>query len=300
MVNFTFDALGTTWTILIDQVVEEDEGSIGQLEQTRLELIKLTNNFELQFSRFIAQSQACQFRHAMAGTYSISSELTHILSRADVLKQLTDGLFDPAIGGLLEILGYDPAYQLKPDVQLLKNWQIPIWSLDESSNLLKIDGPVIFDIGGTGKGYWIDVLSEYLLKVGYPYHLVDGGGDMVATTKANGEGFVVALEWPGRPDMAIGEVALSNQGLAVSDTFRRRWHDWNHLVDWSRKQAVQQINGCMAIASTAWRADEMTSMLALSEASQYSSRVQFLSGEYLVIKSDNQILVSDNWPGQFF
>lgn len=221
MPNLAFEALGTAWSILIDAPASELSEAGADLETLRSELIALTDIFDHRFSRFKPDTEATAFRHADSGTYPISPEFTQLLARSDVLRQLTDGAFDPAVGGLLEAAGYDPQYQLKPDANSLATWKLPNWSVNTKDHTLTIDGPVVFDIGGTGKGYWIDVLSQYLLEKGFTYHLVEGGGDMKATTKANGDGYTIALEWPGRPDMAIGVVTLKNQGLAASDVFKR-------------------------------------------------------------------------------
>jgi thiamine biosynthesis lipoprotein len=160
----------------------------------------------------------------------------------------------------LEKLGYDQHYNFAHAPTDLPAWQLPHWNVHHRD--LIIDGPVVFDIGGIGKGYWIDHISQLLLKADLPYHLVDGGGDMMGTTKRNGEGWRIALEWPGRPEMAIGLSELKNQAIAVSDTFKRRWKNWHHLISAQSQKPLQEIVGLMAIAPTAFAADQCTSGLA--------------------------------------
>jgi thiamine biosynthesis lipoprotein len=270
-----FSALGTEWQLSLD-VAE----------------------FDQQFSRFIADSEVNAWRHASAGVYQISPQLAEILEFAQKLKVLTRGKFDPAIGTLLEAAGYDPEYSFRPNETQLRTWQLPEWRI--SGRELQISGPVVFDIGGFGKGYWIDQLSQFLTSQGFPYHLVDGGGDMFATTKKDGQGWRVAIEWPGKPDTAVGEVTLFNQGLAVSDVLRRKWGEWHHVVDPETTQPVVDILSAAAVASTATLADAVTSVVCLTQPSIYKPAVQELGGEYLVINTLNEVHISPGWPGTFY
>lgn len=297
---FAFEALGTAWNIMIDEPASGLTEAGFDFESLQNEVIKKTAEFERRFSRFQSGSEVTALREAPAGTYPISPEFTQLLAKSDRLRQLTAGAFDPAVGGLLEAAGYNSTYQLQPQPTALAAWKLPTWSVDAQNQTLTIDGGAIFDLGGIGKGYWIDQISQYLITQGYFHHLVDGGGDMVATTKANGSGYKIALEWPGKPDLAIGTLILKNQGFAASDVFRRRWQHWHHLVNPTLKQSVTQIVGCLAVADSAWQADELTSLLALTDPDQYAAKVAQLGGEYLVVLANQKVIVSPGWPGELF
>lgn len=293
MHSFQFKALGTAWSITIDQADFVPE-TFWQ------SIVQRTADFENHFSRFREGSEARQFSHTMAGTYPISTEMYQLLHAADRLRQLTKGAYDPAIGALIEATGYNKDYKLKPDMEYVKEWQLPSWQLDPSQQLITIDRPVTFDFGGTGKGYWIDQVSMYLLKSGYAHHLVEGGGDMMATTKADGQGWRVAIEYPGQTDTALGTYQLMNQGFAASDIFRRSWGKWHHFIDHQQKQATQHIAGCAAVAASAWEADQITSVLALTTPELFDEFVSEIGGEYVVILKNGTAQISSNWRGELF
>src|SRR3989344_2486826 len=137
--------------------------------------------------------------------------------------------------------------------------EMPMWTL--AAQTLTLDGPAVFDIGGMGKGYCIDRVADIIRSYGHEHFLVDGGGDIFATTKAGGAPWRIAIEYPGKPDMAAGLVDLKDQGLAVSDGFRRRWGKWHHIVDPKSKKSVERVAGAAAVASSAWDADCATSAL---------------------------------------
>ncbi len=288
-----FSGLGTAWSISIDA---QDDRHLVPLQELILER---TFQYEQQLSRFIASSEVSQFKNHRAGTYQVSPVLAELLQVSDQLRTETNGRFDPAMGGLLERAGYDAKYSLTPAPEAeLQAFKVPLWSID--GNRVTVDGPVVFDIGGVGKGYWIDQVAQIIKENEFPYFLVEGGGDMVATTKADGSAWQVAIEWPGRADTAIGVVALANQGLAVSDTFKRRWKKWHHLVDGKTLSPMTQLVGCAVVAPSAFVADQMTSLLSFSDPTDWSRLAKKYQSVYLVVSSDEKITKSQNWAGEIF
>lgn len=301
MTEFSFQALGTHWSIVIDGDSLKAEDQEQLLRQVEI--------FEKRFSRFIPTSEVNQFRVLEKGEYQVSPEFSEMLKGADTLRNLTDGVYDPAIGMLLEGSGYDQNYTLVPNVEKIKNFQLASWSVKGETLFLE-EGQVCFDFGGIGKGYCIDRVAELLKEQGYQYFLVEAGGDMYGTTKADGSAFQIALEWPGKPGIAFGTIELREQGLAVSDSFRRRWpaptktgqkeYDWHHIIDPQTKNPIKTILGCAATAKTAFEADCMTSGLFLSHTHQYEKLQQAFNGEYVVFREEEKVLVSPDWPGTFF
>lgn len=289
MEAFTFSALGTKWSILVDHDTFPEEHQKAILEKVEA--------FEDRFSRFRMGSEVNQFRDGKSGTYEISEQFALFLNRAEELRGLTRGIYDPAIGGLLEHAGYDPSYRLQSDSGV-ESFRLPQWSLHGKN--LTIDGPVVFDLGGIGKGYCIDFVASILEGFGYRYYLVEGGGDMYGTTKRDGNPYQVALEWPGKPDTAFGVVALKHQAVAVSDSFKRRWQKWHHIIDPHAKKPIEGVVGCAALARSAFSADCMTSVLFLSSEEQYGALVEALQAEYVVFRANGTVGVSQGWPGELF
>lgn len=290
METFSFSALGTEWTLLIDESVFPEDHQKAILEAVSV--------FENRFSRFLPKSEVNQFRDARAGTYTITREFALLLTRADRLRMLTGGVYNPAVGGLLERTGYDQQYRLQSDDQAISEYQLPQWSLTGES--VTLSGSAVFDFGGIGKGYCIDMVATHLGRLGYEYFLVEGGGDMYGTTKRDGNPYRVALEWPGQPEMAFGVVELKYQGIAVSDTAKRRWGRWHHIIDPGKKKPVEGIIGATAVAPTAFSADCMTSGLFLSDPKRYGALAEEFGAQFAVFQKDGTVQVSADWRGELF
>lgn len=286
---FTFSGLGTTWSISIDGEALRDE--------VKTAILKHVATFESRLSRFLPQSEANAFRDKEAGVYPVSEEFSLLLTRGDVLRKITEGVYDPGFGRLLEHAGYDKEYRLHPDNQV-EDFRLPQWTLAQGK--LTIDGPVVFDFGGIGKGYCIDTVANVLRSFGYEHFLVEGGGDMYGTSKKDGSGFHIALEWPGKPETAFGTIELKDQGVAVSDSSRRRWGQWHHIIDPTTKKPIETIVGCAAVAKSAFDADCMTSGLFLSHEEKYPLLADTFSASFVVFKNDGTVQVSSNWQGELF
>jgi thiamine biosynthesis lipoprotein len=279
-----WEAMGTHWHISVFGEVSDDFWR--EVEQDSFQ-------FEQQFSRFIAESEVNRWSKVSgAGEAEVSDTLAELLLFAQKLKTLTHGAFDPAVGGLLEAAGYDPTYSFS--AKSPEAWRKPEWSI--SGNTLHFSGPLVIDIGGYGKGYWIDQLSAKLAKAGYLFHLVDGGGDMFATTKPDGAGWRVAIEVPGKPDEALEVITLNSQALAVSDTQKRAWGEWHHVVDPRQAKPANNVSSAAVVASSAQVADALTTCLMVGERAIWQNLLQYYPAEYL-LTSGSRLEKSTNWIG---
>lgn len=261
--------------------------------------------FEAQYSRFIMTSEANAWREiAEPVTTTITEPLAQMLQFAQDLKQLTHGRFDPAVGGLLEEIGYDSQYSFRPSEP--EKWHSPEWSIQ--GDQLSISEKLVIDIGGFGKGFWIDQLSKMLTDAGFPHHLVDGGGDMYATTKPDGSGWRVAIEQPGMPDTARDVVTLQNQALAVSDTLKRQWgtsgtdtqneQAWHHVLNPITRTNSQQLIGAAVIAPQAMIADALTTAIMVSPAEEWGSISDTYQAQFSVITPQKMVYTHPDWPGE--
>lgn len=285
-----FEAIGTHWHITVE-ATKPVPPETWQKIQARI------TEFDQQFSRFILSSEANAWRAAKPGSYEVSPEMAELLQFASDLRAGTGGKFDPAIGGLLELAGYDPTYSFTQQPEL-KNWQTPGWEI--SGTTLTITAPLVIDVGGYGKGTCIDLAAGILKAEGWDYFLVDGGGDLSGTTKFSGEPWQVAVEWPGRPEYALSQVALSNQALAVSDIFKRNWGEWHHVIDPQAGRPASQVLGVAVIGAEAQTADGLTTAIALIDTAERNILAEKYHVEFVLLLANQTTQTSQNWPGVLF
>ena len=241
--------LGTIWWFEFFDLQEIDP----QVLETRL--VDCISQFENDYSRFDDDSLLSQLNRNHTMDLSNQREMKDMLNIAREAYRDTQGVFNIAVGDYLEKTGYDQDYsftsQAVQDIPDLEE----VLSLDQDK--VEIQSGVRIDFGGFGKGYLIDRVAQLLrTEFGLEYFLINGGGDMYATSN-HGEPIVIGLQDPRTGDM-IGSLPIFNQGFASSSPYLRRWKDQDgiehdHLVaGHNREKKITYITAPSAVMADIW------------------------------------------------
>ena len=225
--QFTFEAIGTHfWIEIFDEISDEE------LEATKGRLELLSSLFNQEYSRFRPDSYVSTLNRERT-LMNPSPECRALLTYGKELYLRTQGTFNILTGHILEARGYDATYSFTPadnlDTLTAAN---PLTDLIISESEITLTSGNI-DLGGYGKGYLIDRFAEDLLAHNLSYFLVNGGGDMFATSNG-GQPISIYLEHPTNAGQYLVETTLFNQGFAASSPFKRQWSDkdktYTHIV----------------------------------------------------------------------
>ncbi len=289
MKEFSFQALGTAWSILVDH-------NIFPKSHQKV-IINFVNDFEKRYSRFKDDSEISLINQSKKRKFQLSTDLKEMLSLGLVLQRLTDGHFTPNINRLLLGYGYDQNYSFKQNEE---NFKIPAGSFSFLSDQLIKHGDVQLDLGGVGKGFLIDKISSLLARLGYKYYLVDGGADIFATSKSKNQPYNIAIEHPLNKDEAIGCLKIINQSIATSSSNKRRVGNFHHLLNPLTKQPVNDILSVTAIADSAFIADACATAIFVSPRSTWKNIAKKFKLNYLVVFSDLSFQTSPGFPDVVF
>ena len=279
MDKFGFEALGTRWEVMIEDKRVSNKVEFGVTD--------LVTKFERTYSRFIDSSQICKINSSRQKTISLSQELANILDLGLELKKLSGGGFDPNVGQLMEGYGYDSSYSFVRDSDKIDS---PRGDFElNGTNLIK-SGSLNLDLGGWGKGWLIDKVSEYLKKLNIKYFLVDGGGDMYGTIKSSGKGWRIGLKHPSDDDLVIAGVELKNEAVAGSNPAYRQVGDFHHLVNAVDGFPVDRVRGTYVLAPSAAVADGCATALFVSEKEFWPGLVNRFKMECLVVGEGNRVI----------
>lgn len=204
--------MGTT----VEVVGDDPEG----VDATR----RLFTEMEQRFSRFLPDSELSRINRDPRHRVPLSESMEAVLGIAIDLGDRTDGLVDPAVGGLVEAWGYDRTFE-----ELIEPAGAPQdldrpheWSLDGS--LLVRPPGLTLDLGGIVKGWTADLAVER----GYA-SVVSAGGDVRSCLPDT----IVAVVNPS--DGSTTRVGLGSGGLATSSVARRKWlvgdEAAHHIID---------------------------------------------------------------------
>jgi thiamine biosynthesis lipoprotein len=198
---------------------------------------------ERTMTRFAATSDVGRANLAAArGPVAVSPETAHVVARALAWAEASDGSFDPAIGGAVELWDVNHRHAPPPerDVRPLAGRRLFAHvevGRDGGDSLLRYhDADVRLDLGAIGKGFAVDRAVAVLREWGIAAAIVNVGGDLYALGAApDGEAWRIGIRDPGDAGATLGTVLLEDAAIATSGTyaqfFRSGGHLYHHLLD---------------------------------------------------------------------
>jgi thiamine biosynthesis lipoprotein len=171
----------------------------------------------------------------------VSRELADMLQDAASLSQQSQGLFNPAIGGLVQLWGFhgDEFKPVQPDEKLIAQW---LHDNPQMSDLIFSPGEigsknqaVQIDLGGYAKGYALDRAVALLHKQGVHNALINIGGNIIATGKHGKNPWRVGIQHP-RKSGALAVLELHDgEAIGTSGDYQRYFmlgdKRYCHLID---------------------------------------------------------------------
>jgi thiamine biosynthesis lipoprotein len=203
-----------------------------------------------RLTRFAAESELSALNRAAGQWFSASEPLFAVVREAIAGARASAGLFDPALLGQLEALGYDRDFALLPR-RAADSGQDPLpmitagggWCeirLDSRRRRIRLPTGVRLDLGGIAKGWAADRALKRCFG-GFANVLINVGGDLrLRGERQPGNLWAVGVA-DGRPVEEAGPVSegivltLGRGGLATSGAAHTWWYQGgqrqHHLLD---------------------------------------------------------------------
>jgi thiamine biosynthesis lipoprotein len=158
---------------------------------------------------------------------AISAELVAILQDAAQLSHQSQGLFNPAIGGLVQLWGFhaDEFKPVQPGEKQVAQW---VAANPQMSDISIVRGRaksknkfVQVDLGGYAKGYALDRAAELLHKQGIHNALINIGGNVLALGQHGNRPWRVGIQHP-RKSGALATLDLNDgEAIGTSGDYQR-------------------------------------------------------------------------------
>ncbi len=283
----TIGALGTSWWIeVFDNIDEKSRQVIHD------DCAVFLQAFEKQYSRFNPDSYISKLNAGQTIT-NPNQELIDVLAFGRDQFERTNGIFNIMVGSALIESGYDAEYSFTPTTK-----KTPLLSPYETltiapDHVTLHQGQI--DIGGFGKGYAIDALVLLLHKKHHlKYFLVNGGGDMFATSD-NETPITVYLEHPTVAGTYLTTTTLYNQGFAASSPHKRAWQfagtTYTHIINTTNVPTTHNPDATFIKAESACTADIFATVaLIVTPAAMNSFAEQEELGVASYTVSDNSFI----------
>jgi thiamine biosynthesis lipoprotein len=215
--KWSFKALGTQWWIeIFTDLSEKQQAEVKDF------CLLFVSTYENNYSRFKSDSLLSTLNRDRVLPHP-APEFIKLLEYGKQLYLRSDTYFNLLTGHILESKGYDATYSFQ-DTQSGETPGNPIIDLTITADKIELHHGNV-DLGGFGKGYLIDLLTDNLRRrFDLRQFLINGGGDMFATHH-NGEAIEIYLEHPINHGTVIAPTKLHNQGFAASSPHRRVWQN---------------------------------------------------------------------------
>ena len=201
--------MGTTWSArIVDPPVDCEE----PIKAVLAAVIGEMSNWE-------AGSDISRFNRSPIGQWSVlPPAMMGVLRAGLAMARLSDGAFDPAIGGLIARWGFGPALGGGSAASTLAPWTC----IELNGDRARRTADVALDFSGIAKGYAVDAVAACLRAMGLSHFLVEIGGELRGEgVKPDIQPWWVDAETPPGLTIPTLRVALSNLAMASSGDYRR-------------------------------------------------------------------------------
>ncbi|WP_068786538.1 FAD:protein FMN transferase [Paenibacillus phocaensis] len=275
----------------------------------------LLKSLDVELSRTLETSQLYKVnQEAGKQAVEVSEDTMKVLKRSLDYAEQTDGLFDPTVGGLVDLwdIGHEGAHvpapeDLQRELSLVGYKDVVV---DEAKRTVFLKRPgMVLDLGGIGKGYAADEIAAYLRAEGVKSALVDLGGSsiIVIGSKPNGDSWNVGLQDPDSSrGTTMGTIRLSDQVIDTSGIYERYFIEdgvmYHHILDpRTGVPAQNNLKSVTILADNATDADALSTfvyVMGLEEGLTYMEGLDD-GTEGLFITKDNKIYVTSGLKGGF-
>lgn len=228
-----------------------------------------------------------------------------LVERSKLLSEASEGLFDPAVGGLVAAWGFHtstyPVLTPAPTDEQLAQWRAQrprVHDVRVRGEWLQTDNPrVQLDFGAIAEGAAAEAALALLARHGIKHALVSLGGDVVALGDADGRPWQVGLRDPfggvlGGVELAGGE-ALFSTGNYSKFRDSPSGARWSHILDPRTGHPARGAAAVAVLHTDPLLADAGATALFVAGPAGFERLVRRMGlGCAMMVTEENELLVT--------
>jgi thiamine biosynthesis lipoprotein len=159
--------------------------------------------------------------------FTADAEMVSLLQSATLLAERSDNLFNPAIGRLIRLWGFQSSKfeRHDPPPDQIRRWVDANPRLSDlryqGTTITSTNKAVMIDLGGYAKGYALDRAATILRNARVKAALVNVGGNVLAVGQPGARPWMVGIQDP-RGDGTLASIALhDNEAMGTSGDYQR-------------------------------------------------------------------------------
>lgn len=203
--------------------------------------------------------------------FDLDEETFVLLDAALKFSNITEGAFDPTLGNLIHLWGFDQFDEESVRIPDPSEIEVTLPHtgyknilLDRQKRRVKLLNETHIDLGGIAKGYALDRAYQIAKEVDPDCTgFVEAGGDIrIIGPKFGSRPWVVGIRDPDDTNECVGYLYLDSGAVATSGDYERyftvngiRYH---HILDPQTGYPAQGVKSATVVASTAVTADALS------------------------------------------
>jgi thiamine biosynthesis lipoprotein len=285
--------MGTTVEV---QIADRDE------EEANSAINKVFSEFDRlnsKYSTYSEESYISRLNRNDSLEIKVDPETYWLLKKCNENYKITEGGFDPAIGNLVKLLGFESEDPGLPSADKIKEklqevgWK-HITLLDD--NRLIRSRKVSLNFNAIVKGYAVDRGAEILKNEGIEKFLVNAGGEI----KTSGKEWSIGIQHPRQRDSLIAELKLKNLAVATSGDYQQFFKAggkrYTHILNPVTGYPADQCQSVTIIAEDVLTADAIATGLFVQGVDKGLSIVENMKNiEAMMVDSSGRIRVSSGF-----
>ena len=204
------------------KIVAKDKSTCEKIGE---KIQEISESVENQISKTIESSDIYKLNTEGINA-NVSNDTIDLLKTAKYVKDITDGAFEPALGEIVDQWGITEGNDELPQkvefyAALEKN---KTYEIDAGEKIIITESGenLSFDLGGIGKGYALDKVTQYLKKERPPGVLLSYGSSILASGKTQkNELWVIGIKNPLNPETISGYIGATDKVISVSGGYER-------------------------------------------------------------------------------
>lgn len=280
----TFNSMGT----IVEIQVRGIEESLAQkaIDSAKAEIIRLDE----KYSTYKENNFMYRLNHIPLRDFRVDSETFFILKECERINKITEGKFDPSIGEIIDLVGFEKDSVVAPSTAEMEGklkrsgWENVKLIPPDS---VKLSRRVIFNFGGIVKGYAVDRMIKKLKENGVNDALVNAGGEI----RCMGGRWIVGIRNPKEDESVLFALKLENKAIATSGSYEQsvelNGKKITHIFDPVTGSSANRNLSISVIAGTTITADALATGLFLLDPRKVLEIVESIEGvECFVVDSD--------------
>lgn len=234
---------------------------------------------------------------AAGQSVDVPPSIESLITRSQQLYRQSEGMFNPAIGGLLQLWGFQSDGRPNgppPDKQAIANWVSAAPGMDDISitqgKLSSANRAVQLDFGAFAKGVAVDRAIEILRHHGIANAIVNGGGDLRAIGSKGQMPWRVGIRHPQGQGVLAALTVEGDESIFTSGNYERyREHEgvrYAHILDPRTGMPVEGITSVTVIHENGGIADAAATALVVAGVSDWQRIARQMGVQAVMLVDD--------------